>query len=192
MMGMNKTMPVYVAFSTVLTMLASAVIAQNTLDAPEYNDEGELLFPENTDMWVHMGSSLGSDYGEEPFDPQNPGTLGVVQMEPSAYRYFLEHNEYADGTMFLLSFYASEAESSPQLPGFVQGQLNAKEIHVIDEARFNEGRGFFLYEATDVAGEASPKIPDGSVCFTCHMAEGDYNGTFTQFYPPIRDKVPTE
>jgi len=191
-MCMDKTRLVKTLFGTALTLLASAVIAQNALDAPEYNDEDELIFPENTDMWVHMGSSLGGDYGEEPFDPQSPGSLGVVQMEPSAYRYFLENNEYADGTMFLLSFYTSEAESNPQLPGFVQGQLNAKEIHVIDEARFNEGRGFFLYEATDVAGEASPKIPDGSVCVICHMAEGDYNGTFTQFYPPIRDKVPAE
>jgi hypothetical protein len=182
--------PQVLAMSASLALLTSVAGAQIAIEAPHYNSEGELLYPEDTDMWVHMGSSLGSDYSEGPFDPDNPGTLGVVQIEPSAYRYFMENNEYADGTMFLLSFYASESESSPQLSGFVQGRLNAKEIHVIDSARFEEGRGFFLYEAEDIAGDASPKLPNGSTCVVCHMAEGDYNGTFTQFYPPIRDNVP--
>jgi len=190
MKGMNKTTLVNAIFGAAITMLASAVDAQNALDAPEFNDEDELLFPANTDMWIHMGSSLGSEYGDEPFDPENPGIIGVVQMEPSAYQYFLENNEYADGTMFLLSFYSSEAESSPQLPGFVQGELEAKEIHLIDKAKYSEGRGFFLYRNNDMPGSASAKIPDGSACFVCHMAEGNYDGTFTQFYPIIRDKVP--
>jgi hypothetical protein len=31
------------------------------------------------------GTSLGSDYVEGAFDPANPGTIGVVPIEPSAY-----------------------------------------------------------------------------------------------------------
>jgi len=156
------------------------------LDIAQYNSSDQLIFPANTDTWVHLGSSLGSEYGEEPFDPANPGSIGVVQMEPNAYRYFVDNGQYADGTMFLLSFYASEAESDPQLPGFVQGALTQKEIHVIDSARFSEGRGFFLYQAETTTTTASTKLPNNSTCVVCHMAEGKYNGTFTQFYPTIR------
>jgi hypothetical protein len=163
--------------------------AQDDLGAAQYNASNQLVFPERTDEWIFLGSSLGSEYGEEPFDPANPGVIGVVQMEPSAYRYFLENREYADGSMFLLSFFASEAESSPQLPGFVQGARQAQEIHVIDSARFTEGRGFFLYEGSATPGTASSKLPDNSPCVQCHIPEGQYNGTFTQFYPTIRDLV---
>lgn len=163
--------------------------AQAELGIAQYNANGQLAFPERTDEWIFLGSSLGSDYGEAPFDPADPGAIGVVQMEPAAYRYFLANREYADGTMFLLSFYASEAESSPQLPGFVQGALQAKEIHVIDNGRFSEGRGFFLYQAAATPGTASSKLPDNSPCVQCHIPEGQYNGTFTQFYPTIRDLV---
>jgi len=91
--------------------------------------------------------------------------------------------------MFLLSFYGASAESSPQLPGFVQGELQAKEIHIIDSQRFAEGRGFFLYSAEDTAQNASAKLPDNSECVQCHMAEAQFNGTFTQFYPTIRKMI---
>jgi len=173
--------------ASVLLVLATALNAQTDLGVANYTEADQLLFPERTDMWVHMGSSLGSKYGDEPFDPANPGAIGVVQMEPSAYQYFLENHEYADGTMYLLSFYGSEAESNPQLPGFVQGALNAQEIHVIDSSRFSEGRGFFLFPAEATVTTASDKIPNGSACVECHMAEAEYDGTFSQFYPTIRD-----
>lgn len=167
--------------------MATVLHAQTDLGVANYTEADQLLFPERTDLWVHMGSSLGSEYGDEPFDPANPGAIGVVQMEPSAYQYFLENHEYADGTMYLLSFYGSEAESDPQLPGFVQGALNAQEIHVIDNSRFSEGRGFFLFPADATTTSTSDKIPDGSDCVECHMAEGEYDGTFSQFYPTIRE-----
>lgn len=168
--------------------IQASLQAQTRLNVARFDEDNALAFPEHTDEWVHLGSSLGGEYGAEPFDPADPGTLGVVQMEPQAYRYFKEHGEYADGSMFLLSFYISEAESDPQLPGFVQGDMDAQEIHIID-SRFNEGRGFFLYPSNAGPGTASSKLPDGSNCFVCHMAEGDYNGTFTQFYPPIRSRM---
>jgi len=166
-----------------------ALQAQTNLGRANYDDNNALAFPEYTDEWIHLGSSLGSEYADTPFDPHNPGTIGVVQMEPAAYRYLKQHGEYADGSMLLLSFYASEAESSPQLPGFVQGAMQAQEIHVIDREHFTEGRGFFLYPANAEPGTLAGKVPDGSECVECHMAEGAFNGTFTQFYPPIRNLV---
>lgn len=181
-----KNFPCLLCLSLLLTPVFTS--AQDNPGMAGLNNDNQLAFPERTDEWIFLGSSLGSDYGDEPFDPANPGSIGVVQMEPEAYRYFLENREYADGTMMLLTFYASEAESSPQLPGFVQGQKTAKEIHLISD-RFAEGRGFFLYPAGAPAGTMSDKLPDNSTCVQCHIPEGQYDGTFTQFYPAIRDLV---
>ena len=167
--------------------LAPAMVsAQAPLAGASYTDSGELRFPADTDSWIFVGTTMGGDYNEEPFDPTAGATFGVVQMEPSAYRYFLANGEYADGTMFLLSFHASAAKSEPQLQGFVQGELEAQEIHVIDKARFAEGRAFFFYADGGQATPVAAKVPDGSECVSCHNEHGAYNGTFTQFYPPLR------
>src|SRR5687768_9684968 len=112
---------IFLASLLALLFAGAGAIAQTNLGVAQYTEGGELRYPGNLAEWIQTGASLGSEYGEAPFDPQNPGAIGVVQMEPSAYRYFLEHKTYADGTMFLLSFYRAEGKSEPQLPGFVQG-----------------------------------------------------------------------
>jgi cytochrome c553 len=168
-----------------LALLAPALLqAQDPLGVARYSDAGELQRPADLATWVHMGSSLGSDYRSEPFDPAMPGVIGVVQMEPAAYRYFLDNGRYADGSMFLLSFYAAEVNSDPQLQGFVQGDLRAQEIHVIDAQRFDDGRAFFMFQ--DSTQTASTALEAGNECVQCHEAEGAYNGTFMQFYPALR------
>src|SRR5688572_19801660 len=126
-----KTIARFALLATILFNVGNA-LAQTDLGVAQYTEAGELRYPVNLVEWIQTGASLGSEYSEEPFDPQNPGTIGVVQMEPAAYRYFLENNTYADGTMFLLSFYRAEGKSEPQLPGFVQGPLLSQEIHVLD------------------------------------------------------------
>ena len=166
--------------------LAARALAQEALDVAQYDADGQLLKPANLAEWIHAGASLGSDYGEGPFDANNPGAIGVVQIEPAAYRYFIEHGHYADGTMFLLSFFRAEGQSAPQLPGFVQGDMFAQEIHVIDKARFadDSGHAFFMFPPPDSA--VSTRIPVGNDCVACHTEHGAFDGTFTQFYPGLR------
>jgi len=160
--------------------------AQPALDVAHYTDTGELRYPGDLDTWVLMGASLGSDYNDQPFSAERPGTIGVVQMEPAAYQHYIEHGSYADGTMFLLTFFEASAQSSPQLQGFVQGARRIQEIHVIDRARFSEGRAFFVYPLAGAASVAP--IADASECVACHMEHGVYDGTFVQFYPTLRDR----
>ena len=175
------------ALSGVLLALlipAAGAFAQTNLGIAQYTEAGELRYPADLAEWIQTGASLGSDYGEEPFDPQNPGAIGVVQMEPTAYRYFLENKTYADGTMFLLSFYRAEGKSEPQLPGFVQGARYSQEIHVLDKGRFGDGHGFFMFPNRNAT---STRIPEeGNVCTVCHIEHGAFDGTFMQFYPDLR------
>ncbi|MEY4641153.1 MAG: hypothetical protein RLZZ227_1147 [Pseudomonadota bacterium] len=176
------------------TLLLSASLsvplcAQTSLDVAQYNDAGELQRPANLVEWIQTGASLGSEYSELPFDAAKPGSLGVVQIEPAAYRYFVENGTYADGTMFLLSFYRAEAQSAPQLPGFVQGDMFLQEIHVIDKARFadDSGHAFFTFAAPEVM--TSERIAAGNECTACHLEHGAFDGSFTQFYPLMRARL---
>ena len=162
------------------------------LDVAEYTPAGELVFPADVAEWIHLGSAIGHGYADEQaqertFAPDDPGTIHIVQIEPAAYRYFLEHKHYADGTMLLLSFYRTMAAPDPDLNGFTQGDLAAREIHVLDRARFADERAFFLF---DPVARSSPMVPAGNECVTCHAEHGAYDSTFTQFYPLLRELLP--
>lgn len=181
------------AFITALTALAASQVPAQTdaVDAARYTSDGRLEFPDDTDRWIHLGTTLGGEYEGLPFDPANPGSFGVVQMERSAYDYFLEHGEYADGSMLLLSFYPAADASEPPLQGFTQADAGVREIHVIDRARYDaEGRAFFVFRPG--ADSPAAAIPPGSECVQCHTEHGAFDATFTQFYPAVRDLIELE
>ncbi len=48
--------------------------------------------------WAHV------IFAQMATDEHLPEGLGVAQIEPNAYRYLLEHGEYADGTILLCLF----------------------------------------------------------------------------------------
>lgn len=175
-----------VAVAAALTVWGQVGTRAETTIA-HYDANGRLTFPPDTDLWVAVGSGLGGNYADEPFDPANPGSISVVQMEPGAYEYFLKNGRYADGTMFLLTFYATQTKPNPALRGFVQGDVVGREIHVIDKMRFaREGSGFFLF-STGTDTPVSP-MPVGSDCIECHTEHGAFDGTFVQFYPALRGR----
>ncbi len=150
-----------------------------------YTSGGSLTFPEHTERWITLGASIGGNYDEGAFDPKNPGTIGIVQIEPDAYHTLLDTGHYPDGTLLLLTFYEARSKSVPQLKGFVQGDVRSREIHVIDRKRFpEEGGAFFLFPGATAAVGARQSV--GSVCFQCHSQHGQLEATFAQFYPLIR------
>ena len=174
-----------------LTGTSAFAQSQDGLGIAQFNNDGKLIHPDNIDRWIVMGASLGGDYAEEAFTAENPGTIGVVQMEPAAYDFFLTNGRYADGTMFYLTFYSSEIKSEPQLQGFVQGFVQGdvvgREIHLIDKSRYRDGRAFFMFNLAKQ--QTSTELPPGNDCVVCHSKHGQFEGTFTQFYPAMRAHV---
>ena len=171
-----------------------AVLAQETdqigterLQVAQYTASDQLIYPEDADRWVVVGANIGGVYSEAEFNPDNPGQIGVVQMEPSAYAHLLENGKYAEGTMFLLSFYKAQEKPQPDLNGFVQGDVTAREIHIIDSVKYEDGRGFYMSAAD--GGNLGTMLPAGNECVQCHIEHGDFGGTFAQFYPLIRKFV---
>ena len=185
---MRKTLIAAGAFTNLAVVFAISVAQESqrpVLDVAEFTPDDMLVFPKDTDRWVTLGVGLGGDYNDEAFDPENPGALSQVQIEPGAYDFFRANGYYADGSMLLLSFYAPQEKPNPALQGFVQGDLVQREIHVIDRKRFTaEGRGFFVFPPASSAPAAA--MPLGSVCVECHTEHGAVDGTFVQFYPLLR------
>jgi hypothetical protein len=168
---------------------ASAPAAGTRLAAAKFTASGELLRPDDLDEWVFLGASLGLGYDEVKRAPDSPGDFQVVLMEPRAYAYFKAHGAYADGSMFLLSLYLTEQRLSTGQAGFAQGDLKNFEIHLIERSRFAEGRAFYLFGKDAVQAAA---VPPGNPCVECHLRDGAFDGTFAQFYPAIRYKIPSE
>ena len=157
------------------------------VDVAAFTADGQLQRPSNLDEWVFLGASLGMGYNARAFDPNAPGQFQVVLMEPQAYRRFVETGAYPDGAMFLLSFYNSEQKVSINRSGFVQRDLDSFEIHLIDRRRPGEGHYFYPFDAKDTK---TAVLPPGNACITCHLKNGAFSGTFAQFYPTIRHRIP--
>jgi hypothetical protein len=150
--------------------------------------DGKLQKPADLESWIFLGTSLGMGYNPGSFNAAHPGQFQVVLMEPNAYRHFVRNGSYAPGSMFLLSFYnIDEHERSINQNGFTQADLTNYEIHLIDPARGQDGRTFFVFGANDVEGAP---LPAGNNCVNCHVKHGAFQGTFAQFYPTLRPLIP--
>lgn len=160
------------------------------LNVAKFSKDGSLVRPRNIDMWVFLGASVGHGYpaegGGSQFSMNNPGQIQVIQMEPVAYEYFKKWGHYADGTMLSLSFYNTQEAPQPAVDGVVQGSLNTFEIHLLDKQNLKDKRAFYLYAAGE---EIAPMIPEGNDCVDCHNTEAHYDGTFSNFYPIVRDEI---
>jgi len=182
----------FILLAGTLLVASSVAVTQapsEKLAVAQHTSDGKLRRPQNLDQWVFLGTSLGMGYNEPQSSSGGPGQFQVVLMEPAAYRYFVEHGRYAQGSMFLLSFYDSDQRRSINRTGFVQADLSNYEIHLIDGERSSEGRMFYLFGPDDTEGSALPK---GNNCVRCHVTHGAFDGTFAQFYPTLRHRIPKD
>ncbi len=175
-------------------LAAAAMVAQASFgqDAPariaaaEFDEEGRLVYPANVEEWIHVGSNLGLNYNEAAFDPDSPGMFGVVTMEPNAYRAFMETGAFAEGTMLHLSFHRVVRDEELSPDGFATGPSMGTEIHYKDSAMFPDGFNFFTFPP---GAERADAVPLPNDCVTCHTANADADGVFTQFYPAMRARL---
>lgn len=152
--------------------------------------DGKLQKPADLASWVFLGTSLGMGYNPGSFNAARPGQFQVVLMEPTAYRHFVQTGKCAPGSMLLLSFYDADVRPrSINQNGFTQAELTNYEIHLIDPAKNADGHVFYTFAADATAG--SP-LPPGNACVRCHVDHGAFDGTFAQFYPALRPRIPKE
>ncbi len=87
--------------------------------------------------------------------------------------------------MISLSFYDALNDPKPDIDGVADIVEEIIRVNGIDKENYPDARAFFVYRGDE---DLTAKIePAGNRCVQCHMAEGDFDGTFSQFYPAIRD-----
>ena len=158
------------------------------LSVPVLNAENELQLPVDLDRWMHLGMMLGPQYTDEGFDARGSNLFHSALMEPTAYQAFLDTGEFGDGTMFALRFYNALSELSIQKSGFLMGDFTLTEIHLKDSKQFPDGFNFYLFPP---GAEKAPRLSLPNDCVSCHTEHGAYDGVFAQFYPALRDKIPS-
>ena len=177
----------------VLLLLASTCsfgqAAATPLNVARFGADGKLQKPADLETWVFMGTSLGMGYNPGSFNAKRPGQFQVVLMEPNAFRFFTEQGKFAPGSMFLLSFYDPDQRRSISQAGFVQADLTNYEIHLINDSTGEDRHVFYMFGPEDAQG--SP-LPRGNACVSCHLKHGAFDGTFAQFYPTIRHRIPKD
>lgn len=161
---------------------------------PRFNEAGELIRPEDWQAWVMVGASIGLSYAEDGgFEPvmegSAPGMFHNVYMQPWSYRHFRETGEFPEGTMFILAMYEASQNADPARGGWYEDDGFLAEIHLKQEGLHESGWGFYGFGG---GAESASMIPGEANCYSCHAEETALDNVFVQFYPALRDKLPTE
>jgi hypothetical protein len=157
---------------------------------PQLTKNGTLKQPKEWETWVMVGASTGLSYsmpGAASVAGASPGMFHNVYMQPWAYREFTRTGVFPEGTMFVLSFYEPSQKSAPAKAGFYEGdRAPGFEVHLKQAGSDRSGWAFFAFADDSSNGT---KLPSTASCYSCHAAEAAHDNVFTQFYPPIRERL---
>jgi hypothetical protein len=157
---------------------------------PKLTRDGALSQPVGWETWVMVGSSTGLSYntpGAAPAQGAAPGMFHNVYLQPWAYREFIHNGVFPEGSMFVLAFYEASQKASPARAGFYEGdRAPGFEVHLKRAGIDSSGWAFFAFSDSVSPGA---KLPGSASCYSCHSKEAAHDNVFTQFYPPIRDRL---
>ena len=150
-----------------------------------YNNNNQLLKPDNYREWIWLSSGMGMSYLPAAAGKENPDPpFDNVFVNPEAYRAFLKTGTWPDKTIFALEVRSSAHKGSINESGHFQGDVIGLEFHVKDEKRFPGKWAFFGFHG---AATTADQIPVKESCYSCHQDHGALDTTFAQFYPTIRE-----
>lgn len=155
---------------------------QPPADGPQYVNGNNLVRPPNYREWVFLGAGLGMTYDQSAAANASP-TFTNVFVNPSAYKGFMSTGRWPNGSVFVLEFRGSQADSPPNKGGRFQTQLFGVEAEVKD-SRFPDGWAFYNFGK---GGTSAPPLAgqDVASCVECHTKQTAVERTFVQFYPTL-------
>src|SRR5271165_6059791 len=128
----------------VFLMVAMAAASGSDGDRdPRFNQNDELIRPENYREWIYLTSGLGMSYGR-PSNAKNP-PFDNVFVHPAAYKAFMATGKWPDKTMFILEIRSSMSHSSINKAGHFQSDMLSIDAAVKDETRFKEKWAYFNF-----------------------------------------------
>jgi hypothetical protein len=156
---------------------------------PRYDENRNLVLPDDYRRWVLVGSSLGLSYSE---NGQNTHQMfNATLMEPSAYRYFVETGAFREGTMFALIGQGIGTNATPARQGQFATDVHLVEMAVKDSKRLPEGWAYYGFGGPMSGGYRTTAAPQPKAnCFACHTKHAAQDNVFTQFYGLLNEAAP--
>lgn len=186
----GKTLAAVLAGILVMVFVVEKARAEERIEGPKYDTEGQLLRADGWRQWIFIGAPLTPNSlndGKAAF-PE----FHNVYIEPKAFAHFVETGQFPNGTMIakeLVSVGETEAVSGT---GFFQGDFQGLEFAVKDTERFPDEPGGWTYYSF---GHALPyqklatAFPTES-CAACHEVAASFDMVFMQYYPVLRAAQP--
>lgn len=172
--------PIFVA---VLAIGAAAAQGVWRDEAALFDNDGRLMRPDPAG-WPYISASIGggaanmmAPEGQEEKQGEAKGDFHIIQINPWALDQYMETGSFPEGTVFTMTFYTLDQNG---LPGdrYWAKAVSATEVSVKDSERFEEGWGFFRFEAGITTASAFP----AARCQACHIAKAATDSVFTQLY----------
>ena len=170
------------AFAMAVLPLDSSSHSTAPSAAPQFKGDA-LVQPTGYDTWPLVGSSLGLSYSGRP--DNGPGTFHRVYMSPASYETYKKTGQFPEGTMFVLESYEAQEKKSIAQGGYTEGARVGLDASVKDKSRYPDGWAYFNF---DNGASATAKAFPDSRCHSCHVAHGEKDSVFVQFYPNLRGR----
>lgn len=157
------------------------------IDGPTYNENGDLLRPNNYETWAFAVSNLNLVFA--PITPAEDGEARVynnIFVSPGAYREFLRSGTWPERTMLLTDLRRARANPTVPEAALVQGELIALAAAVKDHDRYGgNGWRYFAFDNPKGRVDTAQPLDPGQRCYSCHEQHSATDNTFVQFYPML-------
>jgi hypothetical protein len=171
-------------------LIFTAAMTSNALAAglAQFNDEGELMLPQDYREWVMVGTQVTPNElneGNAPF-----AEIRTVYIDPESYAHWKQTGKFRDGTMTVKELVSVGDRKGPGSGnGYFMGDYIGLEASVKDSKRFAREPGnwaFYIFYVPGTPLVAAAKNLPTAECATCHETSANTDLVFTQFYPVLR------
>ncbi len=175
---------------TFVTLLTLGATLSTTFAAgpAKYNNDGELLLPQNYREWVMVGTQVTPNElneGNAPFTE-----IRTVYLDPDSFAHWKKTGEFRDGAMTVKELISVGERKGPGSGnGYFMGDYIGLEASVKDSKRYAEepgNWGYYIFYVPDMELVTAAKNLPTEECAACHKANAKDDLVFTQFYPVLR------
>ncbi len=191
---MTRLLKTLIQSSAVITILFSGgmAMADSSIGAATFNNQGELKLPERYREWVFIGAPLtphGLNKGKAGFPEYHH-----VYVNPDAFAIYQRSGEFPEGTVIAKELvllqkgdFEDGSKMAPSGRGYFAGTFNGMDVMVKDSARFKEtnGWGFFNFGHYAPPYAKVSKIEPVKNCAACHSANAGKDMVFKRYYPVL-------
>jgi len=190
----NKTVNmkniIYICVIGLLLFSCNQVDKDTYQEIPEveyavFDADNNLIRPKGYRSWVFAGTGTTPKVLDNNVlfpDHQN------IYIDPAGFKYWKEHGEWKEGTIFVKELVRAGDTVSPVGKGFFHGDYYSISAMVKDSKRFPEmhnGWNYFGFVDKQNYKITNSAKPLGMKCASCHIPNAIDGDVFYQYYPVI-------